>query len=1333
MHRTAILGAVLLACVMVPAARAADAAVLPGESRTTAARLAEVRKKVNDKKYAEAIDELQAILDGAGNDLIPLSSQHLVQARRLCHREIAKLPPEALSEYRSRVNAQAKKWLDEAAPARDVRLLRRIVDEAFCSRAGEAAVDLLGDLAFERGRFDEALAWWRLLAPPLAAKKENRDELELAYPDPQGDKARLYAKQIVARYFAGDGDAAARELEAFRKEYRKAEGSFLGRTGKYADLLQDLLKQPPPESDRAWTTFGGDATRGLVVPGPPGAVDRLNRTVKDGPTWQFDLETRRRVDGPPPAPGNGKPDAVRARSLASHPLICGRYAVVADARYVTAYDLRTGKKEDWYDVADPKNGNALAAPNLKLPAPPDLRYTMTAADGGLYVRLGAQNIVRPDDKEADRDGKIASFLACLSVEPDAEGKRDRWCMRPEVVPGKPVVDQRGAIFEGAPVAHNDRLYVAVTWFDGDRTLTAVQCFPAGTRERPPLRWQQTVCETRELRPREQRPRHHLLTVAGPNVVYCSHSGAVVAVDAQTGKTVWAVRYTSKAPNGADEPSLRDLTPCLYAAGRLYVAPADDDRLLCLDPLTGETLWERERTYPTHLLGVGKGHLIFTTLTELRAVSAADGGDSWRLPDGGGKLAPMGRGFLLGDVVVWPTANGVFVRQQEDGDPVYSPVILDRVPAGNLVYSDGVLATADRTTLSVFVPPAMQLEQRREQTKKNPDSLADLLLLTRAEADAGPQAGDRRRVVEAVWRLFDAMSGNLPPSVKNECFRVMSDTTLELALRQAEEEQDEDALRLCVLFLTNTQRDEVTIHRAKVCEAKGERNAAIRQWQSLLEEHELRSAPLIDDDGVPRRPRFIAQRNLTRLGVALDEPRPFAFVPRTALAPDQTQNWSLPWERSGERKLTLGDRLLPVPGLDDGLLVTNEKGLVTFHPHDTARKGWDYPLNFWPTTGWIDGERAIFAGDGGLTAINTRQRERLWSIHQSGCSAFQFAGGRIFFLENGERLFAVDAATGDTVWAKWAPGAQLGLPPPLGRFHPQITPLANGLLVQPTPGRLWLLDAATGKPLHEGSNRHEPWPRAPVALDDNTAVVVLDARTVGLYDGAKGKFLWKHVEDSPTTLTGEAPQVVVARGNILLVTANNIGYRLQRLDRLNGKPLWEKPPMLDAKSKPDAAGWSLDRDAVYYPQDGVLTARALVDGKVVWRQALPAWDGGWRTLRTGDAVLAYPNEVGAGRIQFRRLGVSVQWEWDHSPAVGDGPGFPVLCCEAKSGRLAQRLNLVAGPPRVRTRLGLLPRVAAQPYLGTAPPAAPRVVISRAGVLIALDSHVWSYTPSQNRDR
>src|SRR5581483_11138494 len=122
-----------------------------------------------------------------------------------------------------------------------------------------------------------------------------------------------------------------------------------------------------------------------------------------------------------------------ARALAFHPLICGHYVIVSDAQFVTAIDWRTGKKTDWFDVT---KDNKLAAPNLKLPAKADLRYTLTADDHCLYVRLGAQSVVLPEERETDKDAKIASFLACLSLDPDAKN-RVRWVTRPLVLPGKP--------------------------------------------------------------------------------------------------------------------------------------------------------------------------------------------------------------------------------------------------------------------------------------------------------------------------------------------------------------------------------------------------------------------------------------------------------------------------------------------------------------------------------------------------------------------------------------------------------------------------------------------------------------------------------------------------------------------------------------------------------------------------------------------------------------------------------------------------------------------------------------------------------------------------------
>ena len=225
----------------------------------------------------------------------------------------------------------------------------------------------------------------------------------------------------------------------------------------------------------------------------------------------------------------------------------------------------------------------------------------------------------------------------------------------------------------------------------------------------------------------------------------------------------------------------------------------------------------------------------------------------------------------------------------------------------------------------------------------------------------------------------------------------------------------------------------------------------------------------------------------------------------------------------------------------------------------------------------------------------------------------------------------------------------------------------------------------------------------------------------LFDGRSGKTLWKQVIPQSTTLTGEAPQLVVEGSNILLLTPNNLGCALQRLDHATGKPLWAVAPLLEPKAPLDTAGWSLDKTAVYYVQDQVLTARSLADGTILWRQALAGTNGPWRTRRLGDAVLAYPAETGGRRFQFRWQMFSVQWEMDHSREVGVGRGLPVSCCDAKSGRLVERLNLLAGPPHVWTRLGF-----AAP---SRPDTAPQVLLTRSEVVIAIDSTVWRYTPTR----
>jgi outer membrane protein assembly factor BamB len=840
--------AVLLVAARCGPARAADlpAVVLCGETKAAAARLAAAQKLLDEKKWPEAVAELQAIVDTAGDALVPLGGERSVAARRLCHARLAALPPEGLRLYRARVEPQARKWLEEAAATRDAALLRKVVDEAFCSRAAETALDRLGDFAFERGRFAEAEGWWRALAPmDGGARKEGGSDGELFYPDPQG-APRALAKQLLARLFRGDA-GFERDLETFRARHGKAEGTLGGRKGAYADLLRALAaeRKKPPALPREWTTFGGDPQRGLVVPAGADVLERLGGLCRGGPRWRFDLATRQRIPGRPALPGAAVGHPLFARGLAFHPLIAAGQVLVADARRVTAYDLTSGEGRDWYDAAEEFGGFNV---NERLPAPADLRYTLTVAGGRVYARLGAQE-VRPPAKE----GKGAeSLLVCLSLRPLPSGKHLLWYAKPDVV--------GNAVYEGAPLVGGGVVAVAATRFENDRAVTEIIGYPADAESISPAPlWRTAVCETHEPRPGEGRFRHHLLARAGHCLVYCSHSGAIVALDGLTGRRLWSVRYPRRAGTDEGAPPLHDLMPCLFAEGRLYAAPADSDRLLCLDPATGKTLWEREHTDVVHLLGVGRGRLIYTTPDGLWAVGAADGAKVWSLPDTNGRLAPLGRGLLLGDLVLWPTPptprhryGVVYAVRQEDGRQPdgFDPSLLYQVPAGNMVYSAGCLAVTDRRTLSVFVPSAFDLGERARQARAHPDSPGALLALARSEADAG-QAERALANAGQAERLALALPAGRGRHFITEARRLRHALLLKGAQGAAAEKRWADA----EAALKQAAGPEIPprpwllalVRTAELHEEAGNGGAAVAAWQAILSIGALRGLQVQDGD------------------------------------------------------------------------------------------------------------------------------------------------------------------------------------------------------------------------------------------------------------------------------------------------------------------------------------------------------------------------------------------------------------------------------------------------------------------------------------------------------
>jgi outer membrane protein assembly factor BamB len=1301
---------ILSACAAPACGQERSSPTFVGENRATANRLAEARKYIKEQNWSIAIEQLQSILANAGNDLVSESASRSVSAGLLCRMQLAKLPAEALRLYRQRYENRAQKKFQTALAERDDAALRRLVEDSFCTRAAEKAIDLLGDRAFERGRFDEAEQWWRMLAPlplPLSASTPKADKagdaaargVALVFPDLSLDSARLQAKQLLARLFAdssfvGRAIPASRNhldattdlpngdwmsaLDAYRRRFAKAEGTLAGRKGIYADTLLALAeaRQKEAGADAAdWSTFGGDPRRGRVIPASEDILDRLSSLCRDGPTWTIDLQRRARQEEMVTFPAVS---AAQARNLAFHPIIVGHRVLVADARYVTAIDVRNGRSQQWYDAARLNGG---VNPNLKLPAAAGLRYTLTVAGERLYARLGAQDIGLETPMpqrlgfEANPPRENETLLTCFDLKPDDKNEHFRWSDRGVV--------HANAMFEGAPLADRGRVWIATIRYQENRAVHAIHCYSEGDALKPPL-WRHDVCETREIKMGEVRTRHDLLTLAGTQLVYCTHNGAVVAVDNETGRTNWAVRYPRRSMD-RDVPELKDLSPVLFAAGRLYVAPADSDSLLCLDPTTGRTLWELEQVRVVHLLGVGQGRLIFTTPGGIRGVEADSGAPAWMAPDSGGTslldgLTPSGRGLLIGDLVLFPTARPrdptsqivetmVFALRQRDGRPADAPAALHRLPSGNMAYGNGILTVADRQKLFIFVPPRLLLNERQAAARRAPNSTEALLVLARAQEDAGQDEEAMRTFGRVEQRL-----GQNPTTTKEKkqlqtSYLGQQRLLLKSARRFAETERWDEAAsaldRAASLPVSPRFRLHALATAASIWRAAKQMEREKAVWETIHKDETPPTIPIMDRQN---RPVLEATRSAAIQGGDRAESLPSEKTHPEISALLYSRSWHV----------SLGNDESILEGDSDLLLIGTTRGRLDARDPANGTLRWSKQLPFAPRWATKNHSALVIAGAKGIASLRRENGKSIWhfpapetslypraavdewhvvldSRRVEPLSSFQLKAGRLFFLQGQRRLFAINADSGSVMWDCYAPDALLGLPPPYGLFSPYYHVGAQTVLVQ-TTHRRWLFEAATGRRIHEASDGSELWQRPPLEVDERSVCVIPGKRHVESIDAKTGQTQWTYLSPGGTTLCGEPPSVL-ARDNVLLfLQPLNIGYSLIRLDRANGKPLWSHPQFLDAKAL-HPSDWTLDADTLYSIEDHELVARSLADGKIGWRRPLDGF-ARWRTQRIGSSLVVAP--MGA-----------IEWKW--RLCLGREALCPVSFYDPKTGQLVQRLN------------------------------------------------------------
>lgn len=1237
MFRIAILASVWLASTF-PIAIAQDER--PADN-PTAALIADAAAKVQDGKHLDAVEQFQRIIDTAGDELVPVDRYQQAPARWVIQGHLSRLPGAGLKLYRQRVDGQAAKRLEEAKKSREDAGLQRMLADMFAAKASEEAIVELARRAFERGDLDAAEHFWRMLLPVVEGETGR-----LHFPDPKIDVAATKARLILIKLFRGERDEARSELKAFKEKHADAAGLLAGKNGKYADTLTDLLADsrqttlPRSPDESGWYTFAGSATR-------TGSLrTKLPYFWPDVPAWKSSLPFVKR-----PKFENPSPDTSHPRSLAFHPIISNGRAYIADGAHVIAIDLMTGKVAR---TAWPRGGE-----ETRIPTRQDLRYTLTEHEGILYARFGPAALAVKDGPDN------ASFILALGARKGDTEERDAlWKLDP------PSAADSTTHFEGAPVVHRDRLYIAFWRQSAGDAVAGIACYRLDEPSKAPeLQWQRIVGKAGSEPNGETRYRHVLVTISGPNIVYCTDGGSVVALNANDGKPAWEYRYPrNERPT---MPRYRDLCPPLADGGRIYAAPADTERLLCLDAYTGRLIWEREGVEVVHLLGVARGRLIATFAGQMKGIrglnlrTGADSGENgWTIHDDGG-VHTFGRGLVTEEAVVWPTKHGLHFINPLDGSPLRSPI---RGSFGNLTYADGVLLVTTATEVWGFVTEAKKLSDHRKEVEKSPDDSKRRAHLTQSLIDTGLNAEAEQEAAkagDAKERLFWLLAE-----------KIIRDGDKEGAKRLYEQLAKGDGSFAAA----------GAVRLAEMCEEKEKVREA---WRAVF----AKNGTVRDENGIPWSAEDFAEMrfhgSLVMRGLPMravggghahdgnDHSRvPAPFVRSQSISINASTLRIL--DESERGVLAYGDAFRADPlnrqyRLDwppeiakltenDFVVVADSRRLAFLHSESAPARPQIEIRSDTPIVSKTTGPALpVASGDETLLPLK-------WSMDRSFVAGFTYGDRAVVSLDPMMDRSAAELAPPMST-AGFVSAHRFGE----DQFVGQLT---NGTM---------LLRWGRESPVRRIACTRKQWPDPPTLLPEHKILIVDDGAIVEL-DAKAGKELARYTIPGTESLTGELPRFRIHQGDPLLIIDRNHGVELDRLKTDGLKRAWKREPIFVGRALDDVA---FNGDRLFFAAEGTLAAHRWIDGERVWEIPLPEFPHAkWRITVAPQGLLLHPAEAILTNSDFDVIGEFRNAGFNRERllrAVGKSYDvwtareLPILVIDPADGRLIQRLNFPAAGP------------------------------------------------------
>jgi outer membrane protein assembly factor BamB len=362
--------------------------------------------------------------------------------------------------------------------------------------------------------------------------------------------------------------------------------------------------------------------------------------------------------------------------LALHPIVVDGNVFVANSTSVFAFDIETGQPAwagDESDSAAIFPSRADDRLSLHLPDTGVASYTLSASAGRLFARLGA-----PFLRKSPRETNTVSEIVGLDVG-QREGQLDLRITSNQIEPASNPTQAAASqfekspqattwSFEGAPVVSEERLFVSLRQGSPeDRTIVA--CFDARTGK---LVWRSgIVASLTNLPDHLNLLGTSLLTLDNGRLFLTTGTGAIAALNAESGRVLWMVTYESLESGSLEElsdPRRFGLAPCLSAHGIVIVAPQDSELLFALEAASGRLVWShRLPRQARHLVGVNDGRL-FVAGDSLQAFDLLTGIPAWPQPVSFSEHAgqTFGRPVLTHDEILWPQHDKLLYVGQSDG-------------------------------------------------------------------------------------------------------------------------------------------------------------------------------------------------------------------------------------------------------------------------------------------------------------------------------------------------------------------------------------------------------------------------------------------------------------------------------------------------------------------------------------------------------------------------------------------------------------------------------------------------------------------------------------------